>query len=50
MAFNKFKIKDIQTKFNPHVQKETFLQAAFAPFGEDAMLLRLLDESGRVFL
>lgn len=50
MAFNKFKITDIQSKLNIEVRKEAWLRDTFAPFGEDAMLLRLLEEAGSVFL
>ncbi len=50
MAYNKFKIEQLQSKFSLHITKEDWLSTKLDAFGEDALLMSLLGEISQVFL
>jgi hypothetical protein len=50
MAYNKFKIPLLQSKFGLTVQKEYWLPDTLIPFEEDAILMNLLKESAKTYL
>lgn len=50
MAYNKFKIEQLQQKLMLHVIKQAWMPDNFKPFGDDILLKNLLQETEGVFL
>ena len=50
MAYNKFKIPSLQSKFGLTVQKDYWLPETLVSFDEDTILMNLLKESAKTYL
>ncbi|TAG01340.1 MAG: hypothetical protein EAZ44_08550 [Cytophagia bacterium] len=50
MAYNKFKIEDVQSKLFLSVIKEDWLNKNLNPFVDDTLLMRVLSEAKKIYL